>query len=76
MQLKLNFLCKDSVLAAPLAIEIARCLDLAHQRGDGGVQEQMGIFFKLPQTRDGADPVHGFPEQQLILDRWLGDKEA
>jgi myo-inositol-1-phosphate synthase len=76
MQLKLNFLCKDSVLAAPLAIEIARCLDLAHQRGDGGVQEQMGIFFKLPQTRDGREPIHGFPEQQLILDRWLGDTDA
>ena len=50
MQLKLNFLCKDSVLAAPLAIEIARCLGLAQQRGEGGVQEQMGIFFKAPQT--------------------------
>ena len=34
MQLKLNFLCKDSILAAPLAIEIARCLDLAQQRGE------------------------------------------
>lgn len=71
MQLKLNFLCKDSVLAAPLAIEIARCLDLAAQRGDGGVQEQMGIFFKAPQTVAGGDPVHAFGEQQLILDRWL-----
>ena len=71
MQLKLNFLCKDSILAAPLAIEIARCLDLAQQRGEGGVQEQMGVFFKLPQTAGGREPVHGFPEQQLILDRWL-----
>ncbi len=76
MQLKLNFLCKDSVLAAPLAIEIARCLDLAQQRGDGGVQEQLGVFFKLPQTRDGSQPIHGFPEQQLVLDRWLGDLAA
>ena len=74
MQLKLNFLCKDSVLAAPLAIEIARCLDLAQQRGDGGVQEQMGIFFKAPQIADGRDPVHAFGEQQLILDRWLDAK--
>ncbi|RZM09780.1 MAG: inositol-3-phosphate synthase, partial [Sphingomonas sp.] len=40
------------------------------------VQDQMGVFFKLPQTRDGSDPVHGFPEQQLILDTWLGDKTA
>ena len=71
MQLKLNFLCRDSVLAAPLVIEIARVLDLAHQRGDGGVQEQLGIFFKAPQTSDGRDPEHGFGEQQLILDQWL-----
>ena len=71
MQLKLNFLCKDSVLAAPLAIEIARCLDLAQQRGQGGVQEQMGIFFKMPQTANGGEPIHAFGEQQLILDRWL-----
>ena len=48
MQLKLNFLCKDSVLAAPLVVEIARVLDLAAQRGEGGVQEQMGLFFKAP----------------------------
>lgn len=75
MQLKLNFLCKDSILAAPLAIEIARCLDLAQQRGEGGVQEQMGLFFKLPQTAEGREPVHGFPEQQLVLDRWL-DRSA
>ena len=74
MQLKLNFLCKDSVLAAPLAIEIARCLDLAQQRGQGGVQEQMGLFFKLPQTADGRDPIHAFGEQQLILDQWLEGK--
>ncbi|GGE93106.1 inositol-3-phosphate synthase [Sphingomonas prati] len=76
MQLKLNFLCKDSILAAPLAIEIARCLDLAQQRGEGGVQEQMGLFFKLPQMKGSNDPVHAFPEQQLILDRWLGDQGA
>ena len=71
MQIKINFLCKDSVLAAPLAIEIARVLDLAQQRGQGGVQEQLGLFFKAPQTSDGRDPVHAFPEQQRALDRWL-----
>lgn len=73
MQLKLNFLCKDSVLAAPLVIEIARLLALADARGDGGVQEQMGVFFKLPQMSGGKQPVHDFFEQQLILDRWIGD---
>ncbi len=71
MQLKLNFLCKDSVLAAPLVVEIARVLDLAAQRGEGGVQEQMGLFFKAPQTADGGEAVHGFNEQREALDRWL-----
>ena len=71
MQLKLNFLCKDSILAAPLAIEIARCLDLAAQRGDGGVREELSLFFKLPQTANGTAPVHAFAQQQAMLDHWL-----
>jgi hypothetical protein len=77
MQLKLNFLCKDSILAAPLAVEIARTLDLARRRGDGGVQEQLGVFFKQPGTRvPGAPPEHGFPEQQRRLLAWLGGDPA
>ncbi|MFC0409393.1 inositol-3-phosphate synthase [Roseomonas elaeocarpi] len=71
MQIKVNFLCKDSVLAAPLALEIARVLDLAQQRGDGGAQDQLGVFFKAPQTRDGRPPEHGFPAQQRNLMDWL-----
>ena len=73
MQIKVNFLCRDSVLAAPLAIEIARCLDLARQRGEGGVQEQLSVFFKLPMTR-GDVPVHAFHEQEKMLLDWLGEK--
>lgn len=73
MQMKINFLCKDSVLAAPLAIEIARVLDLAQRRGQGGVQEQLGLFFKAPQTTDGRDPVHVFSQQQAVLDAWLAE---
>lgn len=77
MQLKLNFLCKDSILAAPLAVEIARTLDLAGQRGEGGVQEQLGVFFKQPGTRvPGAQPEHAFPEQQRRLLAWLGGDGA
>ena len=71
MQLKLNFLCKDSILAAPLAIEIARCIDLAAQRGQGGVREELSLFFKLPQTAGAAAPVHAFDQQQAMLDQWL-----
>lgn len=70
MQIKVNFLCKDSILAAPLAIEINRCLDLAQQRGESGIQEQLSVFFKLPMSK--ADkPEHAFHLQEAMLERWL-----
>ena len=71
MQIKVNFLCKDSVLAAPLAIEIARCLDLGHRRGEGGPADHLGVFFKMPQTSDGERPEHAFLTQQRRLEDWL-----
>ena len=71
MQIKVNFLCKDSVLAAPLAIEIARCLDLGRRRGEGGVADHLSVFFKMPQTRDGAEAEHAFLTQQRTLEDWL-----
>lgn len=70
MQLKVNFLCRDSILAAPLAIEIARCLDLARQRGTGGIQEQLSVFFKLPMSR-GEKPEQAFHRQEARLIEWL-----
>lgn len=72
MQIKVNFLCKDSVLAAPLALEIARVLDLAQQRGEGGVQEQLSIFFKAPMVANGHAPEHAFHVQERMLMDWLG----
>ncbi|MCW3009964.1 MAG: Inositol-3-phosphate synthase, partial [Solirubrobacterales bacterium] len=71
MQLKLNFLCKDSILAAPLVLEIARLLDLASQRGDGGMQEQLGLFFKAPQTPAGQRVEHALHVQEELLLQWL-----
>lgn len=70
MQIKVNFLCRDSILGAPLAIEIARLLDLAKQRGEKGIQEQLSIFFKLPMTR-GPKPIHAFHKQEEMLLDWL-----
>jgi len=72
MQVKVNFLCKDSILAAPLVIEIARVLDLAHTRGDGGVQEQLSTFFKAPMVKNGRGPEHAFGKQEEMLRDWLG----
>lgn len=71
MQLKINFLCRDSVLAAPLVLELARLLDLASRRGDGGVQEHLGLFFKAPMTADGSRPEHALHRQQFRLMEWL-----
>ena len=72
MQLKVNFLCKDSILAAPLAIEIARCLDLAKQRGIKGVLEEVGVFFKYPMTREkNAKPENALHKQEAVLIDWL-----
>lgn len=70
MQIKINFLCKDSILAAPLAIEIARLLDLAKRRGNFGVQEQLSVFFKLPMTKN-EKPEHAFHKQEQMLFDWL-----
>ena len=71
MQLKVNLLARDSILAAPLVIEIARLLDCARQRGQGGVFEELGVFFKAPMTRDGHRPEHGLARQEAQLAAWL-----
>ncbi|MBA2517094.1 MAG: inositol-3-phosphate synthase [Solirubrobacterales bacterium] len=71
MQLKVNFLCRDSILAAPLVIEMARVLDLAARTGECGPQEQLGAFFKAPVTADGEIPEHALHRQQEALHAWL-----
>ena len=76
MQIKVNFLCKDSILAAPLNLEIARLLDLARQRGQGGAQEQLSIFFKAPMVSNGHAPEHAFHRQERMLVDWLGAADA
>jgi len=48
MQLKVNFLCRDSILAAPLVLDVALFLDLAHRAGLSGPQEWLGFYFKRP----------------------------
>jgi myo-inositol-1-phosphate synthase len=77
MQIKVNFLCRDSILAAPLVIELARLQDLALRRGEGGVQEQLGAFFKLPMTATAdAQPEHALHVQEQRLYAWLADETA
>ncbi len=76
MQIKIDFLCRDSILAAPLVIEIARVLDLASQRGEGGIARQLGVFFKAPMTPPGQIVEHDFGVQARALEAWLGSGRA
>lgn len=78
MQIKVDFQCRDSILAAPLALELARLLDLAQQRGQGGVQEHLGWFFKAPMTPGGRQAEHALHRQEQVLLDWLAraDVEA
>ena len=71
MQIKVDFQCRDSILATPLVLEIARLLDLAQQRGQGGVQTHLGWFFKAPTTVDGRVPEHALHKQEAVLMEWL-----
>jgi myo-inositol-1-phosphate synthase len=58
MQIKVNFLCRDSILAAPLVLDLALFLDLAQRAGMKGVQEWLSFYFKAPQTAEGLYPEH------------------
>jgi myo-inositol-1-phosphate synthase len=76
MQVKVDFQCRDSILAAPLAIELARLTDLAQQRGQSGVQTQFGWFFKAPMTPDGSTPEHALHRQERVLLDWVAGVPA
>lgn len=71
MQVKVDFLCRDSVLAAPLAIELGRLADLAQLAECAGPVAELGVFFKSPISRSGVSPEHGFARQQAAFEGWL-----
>ena len=68
MQLKINFLCRDSILAAPIVLDLALFLDLAKRAGMSGIQEWLSFYFKSPMHAPGlypgARPVHSVDEAQ------------
>jgi len=79
MQVKVDFLCRDSILAAPIVLDLALFLDLAHRAGMKGVQDWLSFYFKSPQTaRDELAPEHDLFIQHRKLKntlRWLGGEE-
>jgi myo-inositol-1-phosphate synthase len=74
MQIKVNFLCRDSILAAPLVLDLVLFLDLAQRAGMRGVQEWLSFFFKAPMTAPGLYPEHDIFIQLMKLKntlRWM-----
>ena len=74
MQIKINFLCRDSILAAPLVLDLVLFLDLAHRAGMRGIQEWLSFYFKAPMVAPGLYPEHDVFIQLMKLKntlRWM-----
>ena len=78
MQIKVDFLCRDSILAAPIVLDLALFMDLAHRAGESGVQEWLSFYLKAPQAA-GESPA----EQDLFIQQtklkntlreWMGEE--
>jgi len=67
MQMKINFLCRDSILAAPIVLDLALLLDLAHRAGMTGMQDWLGFYFKSPMAPAGTAAEHDLFVQQVRL---------
>jgi myo-inositol-1-phosphate synthase len=78
MQIKVDFLCRDSILAAPLVLDLALFMDLAKRAGFSGVQEWLSFYFKSPMTAEGLYPEHDLFIQSMKLKntlRWMKGEE-
>jgi len=71
MQIKVNFLCKDSILAAPVVLDLAIFMDLAQRAGMKGIQEWLSFYFKSPQTKEGLEPIHDIFLQKIKFENTL-----
>src|SRR5208337_276667 len=71
MQIKVDFLCRDSILAAPIVLDLILFLDLAKRAGLRGIQEWLSFYFKSPQCREDLKPEHDIFIQHLKLKNTL-----
>jgi myo-inositol-1-phosphate synthase len=74
MQIKVDFLCRDSILAAPLVLDLVLFMDLAKRAGMRGIQEWLSFYFKAPMTAPGLYPEHDLFIQLMKLKntlRWM-----
>ena len=71
MQIKVDFLCRDSILAAPIVLDLALFLDLAHRAGRSGIQEWLSFYFKGPHVEEGHVQEHDLFIQHVRLKNTL-----
>tara|TARA_Y100001970_G_scaffold291732_1_gene430072 strand:+ start:5196 stop:6500 length:1305 start_codon:yes stop_codon:yes gene_type:complete len=78
MQIKIDFLCRDSILAAPIVLDLALFMDLAKRNNQKGVQEWLSFYFKSPQTSNNLMPENDLFIQQTKLKNtlrvWMGEE--
>ena len=67
MQIKVNFLCRDSILAAPIVLDLVIFLDLAQRAGMAGNQEWLSFYWKSPMHEDGKEPIHDLFVQAMKM---------
>jgi len=71
MQIKINFLCRDSILAAPIVLDLALFMDLSKRAGMTGIQEWLSFYLKSPQTAEGLRAEHDIFKQLIKLQNTL-----
>jgi myo-inositol-1-phosphate synthase len=71
MQIKVDFLCRDSILAAPIVLDLALFSDLAGRADMSGIQEWLSFYFKSPMTAPGLYPEHDLFIQLMKLKNTL-----
>jgi myo-inositol-1-phosphate synthase len=71
MQIKVDFLCRDSILAAPIVLDLALFTDLAQRAGMDGIQEWLSFYYKSPMTAPGLYPEHDLFIQHMKLKNTL-----
>jgi myo-inositol-1-phosphate synthase len=71
MQIKIDFLCRDSILAAPIVLDLALFLDLARRSGMAGIQEWLSFYWKSPMHAPELYPEHDLFIQQMKLKNTL-----
>lgn len=77
MQIKVNFLCRDSILAAPIVLDLALLLDLAQRSGTAGIQEWLSFYFKSPHVPEGHFVEHDlFVQNNRLLNHLRASAEA